>query len=556
MLLYMRIYALDSHILHTNEPNLESIAQNPQWKALLHYRGNSSLIPKDSIFFLSKNGYKNPLDELKATLTLLDSKNEQEQFFCRYPARAKFLATFFPHIESVKPQILCEAHDEFRIIVPDDSISLVFAAESDIYPGSGLGHIYLALQGRAKQDFYKAFSEREVLDVRKGQEIGYSISFFANTELGLNPFAYIKALSGNLAGIYALMPLENSIFEYVDNEKRSLYWLELKLDSTQKDMLLAHLWELKDVPLDYAFATHNCNDAMQSVLSVANLAYDVHHFKPYQTPIEYIKALHRAGLIIDMQTTIPTKKESFVKRYGKNDIFHARDSTKIAFEYESVPISYTSNNANSTESTRDSVLGLYFAPIYSDITSVNNAYAELIESRLLSVDLRFNARNNRAFVRQIEALHLFSIADTFRTKTLAKYIDISFSNPFYENTRTALKPHITFGVGLGGYIGNISIFALPLFGYEYIGGHNGFIDMRFGAVLRWHKVRFMGSFDYYFDIDNKRGYTHDFQGFMGVNLYKQMDMYMKVHLYRGISDFVGLVANDYLAFSIGLSTHF
>ena len=146
------------------------IASHPKWKALLHYRGNSSLIPKKSHFFLSKKGYKNPLDELEATLTLLDSIKGQEQFFCHYPARAKFLAIFFPHIESLKPQILCEAYDEFRIIVPRDKISLVFAAESDIYPGSAMGHIYLALQGRAKQDFHKVFSEREVLDVHKGQE--------------------------------------------------------------------------------------------------------------------------------------------------------------------------------------------------------------------------------------------------------------------------------------------------------------------------------------------------------------------------------------------------
>lgn len=534
----MRIYASDSHIPYLNEPNFQSIAQNPQWKALLHYRGNSSLIPKKSHFFLSKKGYKNPLDELEATLTLLDSIKGQEQFFCHYPARAKFLAIFFPHIESLKSQILCEAYDEFRIIVPRDKISLVFAAESDIYPGSAMGHIYLALQGRAKQDFHKVFSEREVLDVHKGQEIGYSVSFFANTELGLNPIAYIKAFIGNLPGAYALMPLENSVFEYIENEKRNLYWLQLKLDSMQKDMLLAHLWELKDVLLHYSFATHNCNDALKSVLSVADSAFDARTLKPYQTPTEYISSLNRAGLITHTKVQVPPNKRTFTKKYGENDILHTRSSAKLSFGYENL--------------ASNSLLSLYIAPVYSHINDVNNAYVELIESRLLGIDMRFDMRDNRAFIRQIEALHLFSIADTFSTKSLAKYIDLSFLTPLYSHS-TALKPKITFGAGLGSYVGNMSTYIIPLLGYEYIQTHNVFIDMRVGAIAQFNKARLIGSYDYYIDSANKRGYNQHIEAFIGINLYKQLDLYMKMEYYVAESIFLH---KDIKSLSAGLSVNF
>ena len=493
---------------------LDSIATSKQWRALLHFRKNSSLIEQKSGFFLAKNGAKNPYAELQATLAL--KKDNPQKFFCTYPARALYLSKFFADIARDRTRIVCDGFSEFRQIVVFDKVSLHYAAESDMYPGSAMGHIYLAIEGTAKQDISKKWGNT-TLELKKGQYVGYSMSFFATAELGLNPIAYIRAIMGNLDGIYALSPLKNAEFEYIKNEKRNLWRLELALNDEEKAMLQAHLWELKDIEIDYAFITHNCNDAIKSLLRVANEDFYTPQNKPYQTPTEYLKALHTTGRIIDVKMEAPKNKEAFVKAYGRNDIFGVRDSAKMALGYEM--------------RNGDGLASAYFAPIYSDIRNANNAYHELIESRLASIDIRFNPRTNDAFIQKIEALHLFSLLDLYRSKNLSKYIDVSFENPIGEHTRTNLKPNIAFGVGFGSYLGRyVSVYAMPIFGYDYVHAHNAYVDMRVGAVLRFHRVRFVGSYDYYLDINNQRGYTQSVSAFVGVNLYKQSDVFIKAEM--------------------------
>ena len=521
-----------------DSPTLSQIAQSAQWKALLHYRNNTSLIPQKSSFFLSPKGAKNPLEELQTTLTLMQSEKDAQEFVCRYPARAKFLSQFFIEIENRLQHTHCAEYEEFRVIVPSERISLHFAAESDIFPGSAMGHIYLALQGRAKADFDKVFAESVELHLKKDDEVGYSISFFADMDLGINPISYIRALSGNLSGAYALAPLENALFEYIENEKRSIWELELRLSDSQKDMILAHLWELKDIPLHYSFITHNCNDALKSVLSVASEEFNTPHLKPYQTPTEYIRALYSAGLISHYKVNIPQNKQTFVQKYGQNDILHSRASSRFSFGYE--------------HKNHHNMLAFSFMPVYSQLENVNNAYAELIESALMRFEMRFNLNDNALFVERIEALHLFSVLDFFRTKNLSNYINVSFNTPIYEDTRTHLLPNISFGTGIGSYIGNVSVYILPIVGYDYVRAHNVFIDMRLGAVLRQGKMRFIGSYDYYIDSKNQRGYTQDLSAYAGVHILGQWDMYLKA----SYKDMKTLSSRDYMSLHLGVSVNF
>lgn len=519
---------LDSHT--APKDLLDSLAHSAQWLALLHFRKNTSLIRKNSAFFLAKNGAKDPYAELQATLTL---KNENPQkFFCAYPARALYLANFFKDITDDSKNIQCDGFEEFKQIVAFDKVSLHYAAESDIYPGSAMGHIYLALEGKTKRDITKQWGDTR-LTLKKGQYVGYSMSFFTNAELGLNPLTYIHAITGSLDGIYALSPLKNAEFEYLKNEKRNLWKLELVLSDAEKTMLQAHLWELKDIEIDYAFITHNCNDALRSILRVANEEFYTSQNKPYQTPIEYIQSLNAIGRIADVSMQAPKEKEAFIKAYGRNDIFGVRKSAKISLSYES-------RNHND-------YVGIYFAPIYSDIHNVNNAYQELIESRLTSIDVRANLYTHSAFIQKIEVMHLFSLLDFYRSKSLSKYIDVSFENPIYESTRTNLKPNIALGMGFGSYIGrHISIYALPIVGYDYVWQHNAYIDMRVGAVLRFEKIRFVGSYDYYVDIHNQRTYNQSASAFVGINIYKQSDAFIKATI-KG---------EKYGALQVGVSVNF
>lgn len=530
---------------HTQDSySLHSIASLSQWKRLLHYRGKTSLIRQDSGFFLSPMGAINPQAELLSTLQAFGIDVESahtnttntSSFLCSYPARAMFLSRFFPQLKEMIKTTHCVEYEEFLEIVPSDRVSLIFAAESDIYPGSAMGHIFLALEGEAKADLHKTFKGRSDLHIQKGQYLGYSLSFFANAELGLNPIMYVRALMGNLGGIYALQPLDNNTFEYLENEKRSLWKLGLKLDLDSKALLLAHLWELKDIPVEYSFITHNCNDALKSVLSVANEAFATQKLKPYQTPMEYLKSLENVGLLENLSVEIPQDKKAFSDKYGYNEILKARDSAKFSLGYE--------NRAS------HSMMSVYFSPIYADITNANNAYKELIESRLMSIKGYVNLENASIFIDKIEALHLFSVADSYRTKSLSKYINLSFENPFDEITHTRLKPKLSFGAGFGSYVGNLSVYLLPLVGYDYVKNHNAFIDIHFGIVGRFERIRLIGRYDYFVDIANQRGYTQQASGFVGLNVYKQWDFYTQIQ-WKDTFKY-----GDYVSWQSGMSVNF
>ncbi len=533
-----RLYATDSV---TN--SLDTISQSLQWKSLLHYKDKASTFPQDSIFFLSKTGYKSPKDELKATLeSFRDSKDTKA--LCRYPARALFLSQFFPDIADSIKSTYCEEYEEFKLIVPLEKVFLHFAAESDMYPGSSMGHIYLALKGVAKQDIHKVFDTNRILDVKKGEKLEYSISFFANVELGVNPFYYIRAIFGNLAGVYALSPLENNTFDYIENQKRSIYEFELIVNSEQKAFLQAHLWELKDINVNYAFINHNCNDALKAVLRVANEGFYTPQTKIYETPNEYLKSLKKAKLIESPLIHSPPSKEAFVKKFGANDVLSLRDSAKITMEH--------------TNTTHSNAMLLNFAPIYSSIKNVDNSYTEIIESSLASITAGINLADNQAFIHKIEAMHLFSVGDTFRTGNFAKYIDVSFENHILQWSETRLNPKISFGAGIGAYTQYVSVYGLILLGYEYmLKNHNVYADAMIGALARLGQVRILLNYDYFIDkhlvhgIKAYRGYNHNLSAFIGVNVYKQWDIFAKYCFYGDLN-----MREKFSYISVGASVNF
>lgn len=229
------------------------IYENPKWLALLHYENGKSRVQKGSKFFLAKNGHKNAKDEYIATIerffdelerhkiqNLKDKQGKQDEIqganaqtsaqtldlkdnaklenstLCKYPARLYFIAqnlddeSFNALIDTGK----CEGLNEFLQLVPLDELGLEFAAESEIYPGSAMGHIFLHLRGQTKQDF-NATANGETLVRKKGDKQDYAMSYFAMMSEFFNPLDYVGALSGTLKGFYALNPYENAELDYL-----------------------------------------------------------------------------------------------------------------------------------------------------------------------------------------------------------------------------------------------------------------------------------------------------------------------------------------------------
>lgn len=549
------------------------IYENPKWLALLHYENGKSRVQKGSKFFLAKNGHKNAKDEYIATIerffdelerhkiqNLKDKQGKQDEIqganaqtsaqtldlkdnaklenstLCKYPARLYFIAqnlddeSFNALIDTGK----CEGLNEFLQLVPLDELGLEFAAESEIYPGSAMGHIFLHLRGQTKQDF-NATANGETLVRKKGDKQDYAMSYFAMMSEFFNPLDYVGALSGTLKGFYALNPYENAELDYLENEQRNIYIYKVLASKAQLRLFALHLWELKDKQISYNFITHNCTDGIESILALLDSGFAYKRPKPFITPTEYIRHLVNADKIEFIELKTPPNKQKFVQEFGSNDILNTRKSSKISF-------GLTHFNGSARQGF------LYFAPIYSDIKNANNAYKELIESRLASLELRFVGLDEvdkfKVFLHKIELLRLFSVADTLRTKSLSKLISLRFEPNLYakgankhfkgeQNERTRLFPTLDLALGVGAYAGAFSFYALGDFGYRYELIHNPFVSLKSGVVASFEGFKFIGEYQIYYDLnDNNRGYDSKLSLFAGLNAFKEFDIFAEFNAFH------------------------
>lgn len=565
------------------------IYENPKWLALLHYENGKSRVQKGSNFFLAKNGHKNAKDEYVATieqffdelerhkiqnlkdtkqgkqdeiqgakdtgkqtkfqsanakgtkqneqtLNSKDNTNLENSTLCKYPARLYFIAqnlddeAFNALIDTSK----CEGLNEFLQLVPLDGLGLEFAAESDIYPGSAMGHIFLHLRGQTKQDF-NATANGETLVRKKGDRQDYAMSYFAMMSEFFNPLDYVGALSGTLKGFYALNPYENAELDYLENEQRNIYIYKVRANAAQLRLFALHLWELKDKQISYNFITHNCTDGIESILALLDSGFAYKRSKPFITPTEYIRHLVNADKIEFSELKTPPNKQKFVQKFGSNDILSTRKSSKISF-------GLTHFNGSARQGF------LYFAPIYSDIKNASNAYKELIESRLASFELRFAGLDEydkfKLFLHKIELLHLFSVADTLRTNSLSKLISLRFEPNLYakgtnksfkgeQNSDTRLFPTLDLALGVGAYAGVFSFYALGNLGYRYDLIHNPFVSLKSGVVASFDGFKFIGEYQIYYDLnDNNRGYDSKVSLFAGLNAFKEFDIFAEFNAFH------------------------
>lgn len=541
------------------------IPESQTWKALLHYQNNRSSIPKQSKksnFFLHKKGHKNPRLEYIATIDSLinaiessglKANGNEREFVCLYPARLQLIQVYLQNlvasgttnalahkralqaILAYKQATPCKDLQEFLSLVPINEIWLEFAAESDIYPGSSMGHIYLRLLGKSKQDIDTETGSAKIVR-KKGDTQEYGMSYYAILSEFFNPLDYIRAMFGNLTGYYALTPYGNLSTEYLENQSRVLYRFKLESTFSQRELFRLHLWELKDRQIHYAFITHNCTDGIAQILGVLDSSYGFKKFKPFTTPATYIKHLDAVGQIGTQKWLAPPRKQKFINRFGVNDLLRSYPNSKLTLAYE-----------------QSNLLSFSLAPIYSAITNADSSYKEHIESRLfaldgkIALDSSLSARQERAFLSQIELLHLYSLADFYRTHTLSKLISLRLESNLYQyensnafgaaiNRSTRLFPTIEGGLGFSAYARYLTFFALPFLGYRYELIHNPYIALKLGVIARFPRVKAIIESSLYYDIlGNNRGYDTRLRAFLGVNLYASrlfaLDVFMDSSAY-------------------------
>jgi uncharacterized protein DUF4105 len=239
------------------------LADDPQWRALLHYRtrgvgpGVASTIDTDW-FFQARDGKTNPRAELRATIArffdagvLRDGEPPQ----CAMRARYLWLALRLAFDPLRLPPQPCVRFDEWRSGLDPRGVTLIFPEAYMNNPSSMFGHTLLRVDAGppgVRQDL-----------------LAYGVNFAADTGSdGGVTFAW-KGILGYYQGRFGIHPYYDIVKQYGDWESRDIWEYQLALAAGNVDVLVAHLWELRGVTSDYYFFNANCSSQILALLEAA-----------------------------------------------------------------------------------------------------------------------------------------------------------------------------------------------------------------------------------------------------------------------------------------------
>ncbi|MBM6549566.1 DUF4105 domain-containing protein [Marinomonas ostreistagni] len=270
-------------------PALEDLAQERQWRSMLHYdqigvlRQSGSQI-EDASFFLAADGQYSALAELKATVAAMTRQpvgdvNESAQ--CRYPARLAWLQEHLP--ETQFESVDCPEFDEWRQQLNAEKVFLVFPAAYLNSPSSMYGHTLFRLK--------KKGNDTPLLD--------FAVNYAANTDPADNQLVFsYKGLSGGYPGVVSVMPFYQKVKEYNFLENRDIWEYELDLTSEEVDQFVRHIWEMKRTSMPYYFFSQNCSYQLLTMLDAAsprlNLAAQ---FDIWAIPADTVREIKRQGVL-------------------------------------------------------------------------------------------------------------------------------------------------------------------------------------------------------------------------------------------------------------------
>ncbi len=302
---------LDNALLRARQENW---SQDRQWHLLLHYR--PSILGEKSQadgakFFLSPAGATRADLELEALIkeffqpqrmiTSQDGKFS-EPAACVFPARFMYLAK---KLGQPAPVIECNRFKRFQEILSAQSVTYVFSSYYLNNPASGFGHTFLRLN--------KAASARTG---ERYQLADYGIGYAA-VMVSENPMVYsVLGILGLMPGAFDVNPYYFKVREYNDFESRDIWEYDLALTPDEVQMLVAHLWELSDVPFDYYYFSENCSYRMLAVLEVARPSLNlVDKLKTQVMPADTVAIVADApGLLKEVQYR-PSNRVIFLSRF-------------------------------------------------------------------------------------------------------------------------------------------------------------------------------------------------------------------------------------------------
>lgn len=313
----------------------QKLYHDKQWLRLLHYEktifGGYKSRADESTFFISSSGDSDPQSELSHFIKKIFSAESGDQHpFCRFPARTQWLKEKVKSLSGVEwPVVNCPKRDEFLKAARAESVYLVFSSYYLNNPSSTFGHSFIRL-GRS-YPFIQS-KEKELLD--------NGINYAANPGTK-NPIFYaLGGIFGSFRGNFALMPYFYKVREYNDFESRDLWSYKLNLTDDERNMLLAHFWELDQGGFRYYFFDENCSYYMLAALEAIAPRYDLLQRLPWgwAIPADTLKAVAEEDGLISEVTYRPSNRTVFRQQISKLSIVEKKVLEKIVKQKSPEPL--------------------------------------------------------------------------------------------------------------------------------------------------------------------------------------------------------------------------
>lgn len=285
------------------------VAFDKKWLNLIRYKKNifgykSEVDNKE--YFFAKDGKTHPKSELLKTienfnLSIKNFKDINEHPICKFPGRYLYLKSKNVKINKFNLEE-CSEFVKYRNKIKLNSVSIIFSSFYINKPASAFGHTLLKLNAD---------------DPLKTDLHSYGVDYSAQVTTK-NPILYgVLGITGGFYGRFSLMPYFLKMREYNDFESRDLWELELNLTKDEKDLLLAHLWDMNLALFDYYYFTENCS---YHVLRIIDAVKPEWHL---------MDALY--STVIPVDTLVPLMAEkNIIKNYYFRPSLYKRAITKYS----------------------------------------------------------------------------------------------------------------------------------------------------------------------------------------------------------------------------------
>jgi hypothetical protein len=265
------------------------LASRPAWLNLLHYRPAAisrhvySQVDDDA-FFLAENGGTDARAELVADIRGFMQTSAQNHAQCRFPARWHWLKQQLDGLD--RYDVACPKFEQWFETMDADRLVLVFPTMYLNNPGSMFGHTFLR---------FDRTGDPELL----ARALNYAAAYDPDD----NSMVYVfNGVFGGYKGVFSTRSYFETVQTYSNLENRDIREYTLAFNVDEIRQLLRHVWEVADIEFDYFFFRENCSYRLLSLLDVARPGANLttgNAFPLYAIPVDTVRALDRAGLIVE-----------------------------------------------------------------------------------------------------------------------------------------------------------------------------------------------------------------------------------------------------------------